>query len=203
MSSAESPDFVDVASYLESERRAITKHEYINGWVRAMTGATNRHNVVAVNTLSVLWTQLKGKPCQAFNSDAKVKIERGTSTWFYYPDAMVVCEGNSLDDHFQQKPVLIVEVLSRSTRAIDLDEKLNNYLLIPTLQYCLFLEQAKPRAILMRRTEAGFLRDTFEGMEAITDLPAIGCVLPLSELYDRVDFNPDSIREEMVDYVAQ
>lgn len=126
MSSAEKPDFVDVASCLEGERSAETKHEYVDGWIRAMSGASNRHNRIATNALSVLGDRLKGKPCQAFNSDTKVKIRRGMATWFYYPDALVVCDENPQDDHFQPSPVLVVEVLSKSTRAIDLDEKLTH-----------------------------------------------------------------------------
>lgn len=202
MSSAEVPGFVDVATYLEGELNATTKSEYVNGWVRAMVGASNRHNLIASNTLATLWNQLKGKPCQAFNSDTKVRIDRGSSTWFYYPDGVVVCEGNSPDDSYQQKPVLVVEVLSRSTRAIDLDEKLSNYLTVPSLQYYLLLEQARPRAILMRRTPAGFLRETSDGVSSQIPLEAIDCQLRLSELYDRVDFSPESLREEAVSYLA-
>lgn len=202
MSSAENPDFVDVAAYFEGERHAETKYEYVDGWVRVMAGASNRHNLIASNTQGSLWSQLKRKPCQAFNSDTKIKIQRGKSTWFYYPDVLVVCDENPQDDNYQQSPVLIIEVLSRSTRAIDLDEKLNNYLLIPSLQYCLLLEQIKPQAILMRRTSEGFLRETFEGMDASISLAAIQCELRLSDLYDRVDFTPESLREEMADYAT-
>lgn len=202
MSSAEVPGFVDVATYLENELNATTKNEYVDGWVRAMAGATNRHNLIASNAHGSLWNQLKGKPCQAFNSDTKVRIGRGSSTWFYYPDALVVCDGNPPDDSYQQEPVLVVEVLSRSTRAIDLDEKLSNYLTVPSLQYYLLLEQARPRAILMRRTAAGFLRETFEATSALIPLEAIDCQLRLSDIYDRVDFSPESLREEEAVYLA-
>jgi len=202
MSRAEQPDFVDVDSYLAGEERANSKHEYVDGWVRAMAGATNRHNRIASNTHGALWSQLKGKPCQAFNSDTKVKIARGPSIWFYYPDTLVVCDSNPAEDSFQQSPVLIAEVLSRSTRAIDLDEKLNNYLLLPTLRYCLLLEQVTPRAILMRCIEGGFLRETYEGLDASISLPEIGCELSFRDLYDRVDFSPESIREELAHYLA-
>lgn len=99
--------------------------------------------------------------------------------------------------------MLVVEVLSRSTRAIDLDEKLSNYLLIPSLQYCRLLEQVRPRAIFMRRTEAGFLRQTYEGIDATIPLEAIECDLRLSKLNERVDFSPESIRDEMADYAVQ
>ena len=203
MSSAEKPDFINAVDYLAAECQAESKHEYVDGWVRAMAGASNRHNLITSNAQGSLWIQLKRKPCQAFNSDTKIRIQRGLSTWFYYPDALVVCDENSQNDSYQQSPVLVIEVLSRSTRSIDLDEKLNNYLLIPSLQYCLLLEQVKPRAILMRRTDAGFLRETFEGMEAAIPLEAIQCNLRLSDLYDRVDFSPESLREEIADYVTE
>ena len=193
MSYAEQPEYTDVTSYLELESRAETKHEYVDGCMRAMTGATNRHNRIATNTLIALGKQLEGKPCQVFNSDTKLKIQRGVSTWFYYPDAMVVCDENPENDNFQQVPILIVEVLSKSTRAIDLDEKLNNYLSITSLQYFLLLEQVKPQAIVMRRNENGFLRQTYEGLDATIQLENIECVLKLSELYARVTFDADSI----------
>lgn len=202
MSSAEEPKFVDVASYLDAEHGAETKHEYVDGWIRAMSGASNRHNRIATNVLAPLWNGLKGKPCQVFNSDTKVKIERAASTWFYYPDALVVCDENRDDESYQESPVLIVEVLSKSTRAIDLDEKLNHYLSIPSLRYYLLLEQAKPRAILMRRTDSGFLRQSYEGLDVTILLDAIECELPLSDVYDRVDFTPESIREELADYAT-
>jgi Uma2 family endonuclease len=115
---------------------------------------------------------------------------------------MVVCDSNSQAESFQQSPVLVVEVLSRATRAIDLDEKLNHYLQIASLHYCLYLEQIKPRAILLRRMEGGFLREVYESMEEVILLPVIGCELSLRDIYDRVDFSPESIREELVDYVA-
>ncbi len=201
MSHAEQPEFVDVVSYLEQENRAEVKHEYVDGWVREMAGGSNRHNRIATNTLVAFGIQLQGKPCQPYNSDAKVKIQKGRSTWFYYPDAMVVCDENSEHDSFQQSPVLIVEVLSKSTRAIDLDEKLNNYLSIPSLHYLLLLEQVKPRAILMRRSSQGFLRQIYEGLDATIPLEQIECALCLRDLYARVSFDAESIREELADYM--
>lgn len=202
MSSAEKADFISVEAYLELEQSAPTKSEYVDGWIRAMTGASNRHSIVAINTLVALAIQLKGKPCQPFGTDTKVRIQRGGSTWFYYPDVSVVCEENSQLDSFQQRPVLVVEVLSKSTRATDLDEKLSNYLTLPSLLACLLLEQALPRAILLRRSGSGFLREIHEGLDQVIGLPEIGCHLKLAEVYDRVDFSPEAVREELPEYAA-
>jgi Uma2 family endonuclease len=203
MSSAEKSDWISPEDYLEREETAQTKREYVDGWIRAMSGAKNRHNVVAVNTLVLLANQLKGKPCRSFNSDTKVRIRNGISTWFYYPDVMVVCEQNSLDDVYQDNPVLVVEVLSLSTRSIDLDEKLQNYLSIPSLQYFLLLEQALPRAILMRRSMKGFIREVYDGLDGKISLDAIGCTLPLGEIYAQIDFSPDAVRDEQLPYLVE
>ena len=92
MSSAEVPDYVSVEEYLATEERALSKSEYIDGWARAMTGATNRHNRIVLNCLVKLSNLLEGKPCQPFNSDTKLKIDQATRKRYYYPDAQVVCQ---------------------------------------------------------------------------------------------------------------
>ncbi len=200
MSSAEKPEWISPEDYLDQEEQAQTKSEYVDGWIRAMSGAKNRHNFVAINTVVILANQLKGKPCRALHSDVKVRIRKGVSTWFYYPDAMVVCQQNSLDDSYQDHPVLVVEVLSRSTRAIDLDEKLSHYLTIPSLEYYLILEQALPQAILMRRVKNHFVRESYQGLEQTISLDAIHCQLALSEIYDGIDLSPDAVRDELAPY---
>jgi Uma2 family endonuclease len=200
MSSAEQPSFVSVEDYLAAEELATTKSEYINGWVRAMSGANARHNTIKGNTLGLLWLRLRGKPCQAFDSDMKIRVRHEFSTQFYYPDASVVCDSNSPTETFQDHPVLLVEVLSRSTRSIDLDEKLEAYLTIVSLQAYILFEQFKPMAIVMRRTEKGFLRETAEGLSASIELPFLDIELPLSEIYDRVDFTEGTIHEQQLNY---
>jgi len=124
---------------------------------------------------------------------------------FYYPDVQVVCESTAPTDVNQDQPVLIIEVLSRSTRAYDLDEKLNAYLSIPSLEYYVILEQLLPLAIVLRRTRhgnlnagnlnEGFLRESYEGLDTIIDLPIIACKLPLREIYEGVEFTPTSVQE--------
>lgn len=200
MSSAERPTFVCVEEYLATEELAETKHEYVDGWVRAMTGATVRHNQVAVNTLVHLANSLKGHPCRPFGSDMKLRIRDQKKTRFYYPDLQVICESNAPADQFQDNPKLIIEVLSPSTRQYDLDEKLNAYLSIPSLQWYVILEQHQPIAIVLRRTDNGFLREVYEGLDAVIDLPWLGCSLLLSEVYRNVEFTPTCVQEEMLQY---
>lgn len=200
MSSAEKLEWMDVATYLRLEATAPHKSEYVDGTLRSMAGAINHHNLIATNVSGILFGQLRGKPCRAYNSDTKIRIRRRESTWFYYPDASVICLPNEPTDAYQDRPVMVVEVLSRITRGTDLDEKLSHYLSIPSLEYFLALEQTTPQAILMRRVDKGFLRETYEGLDSVIHLPEIGCDLSLGEVYSDIDFSPEAIREELPDY---
>ena len=195
MSSAEKPDYVTVQEYLLQEQSSIIKHEYVDGWVRAMTGATNRHNRIGINCTFQLMKQLQGKPCQPYNSDTKVRIQQRGSTRFYYPDLQVVCDPNSESESFQDHPKLIIEILSASTRRIDLDEKLVAYTQITSLDYYIIFEQHQPQAILMRRIEGLFTRELIEGLSAMIELPSLSCSLALKDVYDGVTFSSVNVKE--------
>ncbi len=113
-----------------------------------MGGASVCHNIVSVNTLISLGTKLKGKSFRPFSSDTKIRIDRDNMKRLYYPDVQVVCESNDQQVVYQGAPVLIVEVLSPSTRRYDLDEKMSAYLTIPSLQAYIALEQHQPMAVV-------------------------------------------------------
>jgi len=203
MSTAEQPEFVTAEDYLATEELATTKSEYIDGWVRAMSGATIRHNTVKVNCLAALHRLLRGQPCRPFDSDMRLRIHRSESKRFYYPDVQVVCESNAPTDVFQDQPVLIIEVLSPSTRVYDLDEKMTAYLKIASLRCYVILEQHIPMAIVMRRTADGFLRETFEGVDTQIELPFINCTLPLRDIYEGIEFTLTGVLETELAYAAE
>ena len=200
MSTAEQIQFISVDDYFRLEEHSAARNEYVNGWIRAMTGATNRHNDIAVNILISLGKKLAGKVCKPCNSDTKIRIRHDSATWFYYPDVSVVCLSNRPTESFQDRPVLIVEVLSPSTRAIDLDEKMTAYLTIDSLQAYVLLEQDKPYAIVFRRTEAGFLRKVCEGLAASIPLPFLPCELAFKEVYDGIEFALPAVQEPAAEY---
>jgi Uma2 family endonuclease len=200
MSSAEQPKYHTVEEYLALEEQAQTKSEYIDGWIRAMTGATNRHNCVSINSLVFLANQLKGKRCRPFHCDTKVHIKLDGRRRFYYPDVQVVSQPNDPLSVFQDQPVLIIEVLSPSTRRYDLDEKMTAYLTIPSLECYIVLEQHQPIAIVMRRSNGGFLRELVEGIERTIDLPFLGCSLPMREIYDGIEFTAECVQEPDPEY---
>ncbi len=156
----------------------------------------NVHNRIASNVLGNLYGRLVGRPCQPFNSDTKIRIRMVTQTRFYYPDVSVVCRPNPPHDSYQDEPAAIAEVLSRRTRRIDEGEKKDAYLTIPSLNVYMLIEQDAPQVTVFRRTEAGFLREVYEGLDAVIPLPEIDAVLPLVEIYSGVAFVPEPSDDE-------
>ncbi|HEX8341240.1 MAG TPA: Uma2 family endonuclease [Tepidisphaeraceae bacterium] len=190
MSAAKPIELVSPDAYLAGELLARHKHEYCAGLIYMMAGANTQHNRITTNATGTLHARLRGKLCEAFNSDAKVRIRSAGETWFYYPDAMVVCESNPPGDVVQDKPVVIVEVLSKSTRRVDEYEKREAYLTIPTLSAYLLVETTSPRVVVYERDApgGGFTPRAYEGLDATIPLDTAGIELPLAELYERVDF---------------
>src|SRR5688500_14037583 len=153
-----------------------------------MAGARNAHNTIAVNFVSVMHARLRGRPCEPFNSDTKVRVRMPTHTRFYYPDGMVVCEPNPGSDTYQDRPVVIAEVISEVTRRIDEGEKREAYLTIPTLASYLVIESDRARVVVHERTDSGFVPRLYEGLDALVPLASIRVELALADLYERIDF---------------
>ncbi len=125
--------------YLQGELLAEIKHEYINGEVHAMAGASENHNLLSVNMASELRNQLKGTPCRTFMADMKVKVGLD----FFYPDVMVVCQKDNENEYYKNSPVIIVEILSKSTRRFDQTDKRLRCQKIPSLEEYVLIEQDK------------------------------------------------------------
>jgi Uma2 family endonuclease len=174
--------------YLHAEELAETKHEYLGGQVHAMAGANNRHNRIATNFIGNLHPQLRGKRCQPCNSDTKVRIEFRDHIRFYYPDAMVVCEPSADHLHYQEKTVVVLEVLSESTRRTDLGEKTEAYLSIPTLR-CLLLADSETQSVIvhLRQPDGRFETQLLQDPASQIPLPEIEAILTLSDLYEGTD----------------
>jgi Uma2 family endonuclease len=193
MSTAPKVQLVSVDEYLAGELISPVKHEYLGGVVYAMAGAGIAHNVIAVNIIGALYGRLRGRPCRPYNSDMKIRLHLTTQeVRFYYPDLSVVCRSNPRTDSFQDEPVVIVEVLSRSTRRTDVGEKKDAYLTIPSLNVYLLVEQETAAVVAYRRTEHGFVREVHEGMDAVVPLREIGLELPLADIYETVEFAPEA-----------
>jgi Uma2 family endonuclease len=197
MSAVGKTQLVSVDEYLSGELVSPRKHEYLGGFVYAMAGARNVHNLIASNTLGSLHGRLRGHQCRPYNSDTKVRIRLPTHIRFYYPDVSVICRPNPLTDSFQDEPAVIVEVVSRATRRVDEGEKKEAYLAIPSLDAYLMIEQDAAAVVVFRRTEQGFVRQVYEGLEAVIPLEEVGIDLPLSEVFDGVEFSPEPDENEI------
>jgi Uma2 family endonuclease len=197
MTAAESLKRISVEKYLTGELNAEVKHEYLGGYVYAMAGGRVAHNRIATNATVALGSRLQGRPCQPYNSDMKVRVQLSSHTRFYYPDVSVVCDSNSAEASYQDRPVVIVEVLSRDTRRTDETEKKDAYLTIPTLHAYLLVEQETARVIVHRRSEQGFIEEVYQGLESVIPLEAIDAELPLKEVYSGVEFAPEPSDDEL------
>ncbi len=191
MSSARELECLTVDDYLAGELDSPVKYEYVDGRVYAMVGGTNVHSRISSRVLISLGGQLAGSPCEAFNSDTKIRVQRQSRTYFYYPDASVVCESNPDNDTFQDQPVVIVEVISESTRRIDEGEKRDNYLSIPSLSAYVLLEQDHAAArVYQRGRDDEFTESLYRELSAVIPLPAIEAELRFTDIYAGITFPP-------------
>jgi Uma2 family endonuclease len=192
MSAAVKWNLISIEDYLAGELVSPIKHEYLGGAVYAMAGARNAHNQVKGNIFAALHVRLRGKGCRPWDSDTKVHIHLPNQVRFYYPDDSVVCDPNPPDDSYQDRPVVLFEVLSKKTRRIDGGEKKDAYLTIPSLSVYVLVEQEAPALVVFRRTPAGFVREVYTGLDAVLPLAEIETSLPLSEIYEGLEFMPEA-----------
>jgi len=170
--------------YLRLEAASPFKSEFVSGHIYAMTGASLRHNVIALNMATILRAHLRGSPCRAFMSDAKLRVAKFNS--YYYPDVMVTCDPRyqrvSPGDSMIEAPRLIVEILSTSTEATDRREKLQAYRSLPSLlEYVLISQESAAIEIHRRQGDIGWQIITlspgdpveFSSVELTTDFAAL------------------------------
>lgn len=181
---------ISVEEYLEGELIAETKHELIEGYVYAMVGTSGNHQRISINMLAEFRSYLKNQPCEPFGSDMKVKV--GSN--FFYPDVIVDCHFDESEPYFTETPVIIVEVLSKTTRRKDRTTKLSNYLKIPSLQEYVMIEQDWVDVEVLRRKDGWFSRHYYLGDELTFE--AIGLTTSVATIYDRVH------NEDMQEFLA-
>ena len=186
MSTASKSRLISVEEYLQGELYSDIRHEYLAGEIYAMTGAKINHNCITMNVAILLGIALKGKPCRAFGPDMKIKVQSKAGIRFYYPDVSVVCESNDGSELFQDKPVVIVEVLSDSTRRIDLLEKVDAYLSIDSLQHYVIVEQDFVGVTVYSRDKEQFTQRNYAKLEDRIKLEGIELALPLTDVYEDV-----------------
>ncbi|MDQ5768357.1 Uma2 family endonuclease [Thiothrix subterranea] len=179
--------YITEAEYLEGEKLAEERHEYVDGVVYAMAGTSRRHNSIAFNIAFNLRLASRDKPCDIHLSDVKARAQRSKA--YYYPDVIVSCEQDEADEYYLEKPCLIVEVTSKSTEWKDYAEKLIAYQKLASLQVYLIVAQDQPLVTMYYRdAETGWEVARFDALEQALILPCPESMLTLAEIYEGVDF---------------
>jgi Uma2 family endonuclease len=182
---------LSLSQYLEYETKTGQRHEYSRGEVFAMVGSTPRHSLIATNFLGEARQRLLTKPCNAYNSDLRIKVQ--ASGLYTYPDASIICGELQLDPEVPNtvlNPTVLVEVLSDSTEKYDRGEKAASYRTIPTLQALVLISQNRFLVECYARHPAGgwLLSEATQWAESL-ELEAVGISIPLSELYRGVELD--------------
>lgn len=178
--------------YLHLESTSEIKHEYLNGDVYAMAGASDSHVTIAGNLFVLLRSHVRGRGCRVYLSDMKLRVAQRHS--FFYPDVFVTCEPRDRQTtHYKRFPTLIVEVLSPSTEAFDRGNKFAAYQSLDSLQDYVLINTEKPRVETFRRGDGGiWTLQNYTAMEGIFELKSLQFQGSFEALYEDVVFDADS-----------
>jgi Uma2 family endonuclease len=177
--------------YLAIELAAEYKSEFYRGEMFAMAGGSPRHALLGLAMGSELRARLKGSNCRVYSSDLRVRL--APSGFYAYPDVVVVCGALQFVPGTQDtitNPSVLIEVLSPSTEAHDRGFKSAQYRAVPSIKEYAFVWQGEARVEVYSRNadgEWGVFRE-FQGLNAVCRFPALGCEVPLADLYADVEF---------------
>lgn len=179
--------------YLAREAQAEYKSEYYDGEIHMMAGGSEPHSVIAVNVITALSVALERKPCKVYNSEMRLLIQRRRT--YVYPDAMVICgktEFQTGRTDVVTNPLVIVEVLSPSTREHDRIEKFALYKQIESVrEYILVNSERMVVSILRRQGDTGkWTIDVLNHPDDVLLFESLDIEIPLAKLYSKVEFAP-------------
>ncbi|MFB2924002.1 MULTISPECIES: Uma2 family endonuclease [Aerosakkonema] len=195
MIASQAQNFISPEEYLAGEELSPIKHEYIEGQVYGMAGASDVHVTITVNLTALLRNHIRGRGCRVYASDMKARID--TANTFYYPDVMVTCdERDRAFSSFKKYPSLIVEVLSTKTEAFDRGDKFADYQELETLQEYVLIGQKRQRVEVFRRNAEGLwvLHTYTQGSEIY--LASVDFRISIDALYEDVEFSENRTEEE-------
>jgi len=185
---AQPNQLMTVTAYLAFEQSNDRKHEYVNGEVLAMAGASAAHNIITGNLLASLHAQVRRRNCTVFPSDMRLGILQ--QDVYVYPDIMVVCGDILFSDTEQDtltNPTIIIEVLSPSTETYDRGKKSQYYRTIPSLQeYLLVAQDAQHIEHFVRYSAHQWLFSEVTKERGSVHIASIDCALLLEDVYDKV-----------------
>lgn len=195
MSALRKKSYLSEEAYLEFEEESDIKHEYVEGDIYAMAGASQNHNLITGNLFFHLrLARGKNSDCKIFTSDMKLRIEDGL--FYYYPDVMLTCDDEDKNPFYKDKPCFIAEVLSKSTARIDQNEKWQTYQNIPSLRYYLLVDSQKKQVDYFMRNDLNeWIYSELTNDETLTiECENFTANLTLADIYEEVDFNVQLIK---------
>ncbi len=165
--------------YFFFEEKSELKHELINGNLYEMSGISKYHNHITLNILILSRALLKTNIYDIYFEGFKVKTPNGN---FFYPDVLI-CHTDA-NKYYTEKPILIVEVLSETTRKYDLTDKFIQYQKIETLEYYLCVEPEQQVVLFYYRQDDEWITETFTKDEQLISLPKLNISFSLKEIYN-------------------
>ena len=177
-----------VDEYLDLEEISKIRHEYVDGQIHAMAGGTLNHNRIAMDFGRLLYDRMTGKNCEAFVENIVVRI---SAAIYYYPDVVVACDELDGNESVIHNPVLVIEVLSKSTEKIDRREKMIEYQMISGLREYVIVTQEKMQIEVYRHDNAGeaWQGEIYTEPEQEVLFASVGVKMLVSEIYQRVKFD--------------
>ncbi len=178
-------NYISQETYLEQERAATEKHEYYQGEVFAMSGASGNHNEICTNLIGEIFPKLKDRGCKPYGSDLRIHVPK--NTLYTYPDISIICgDKKYTDDKFDTvtNPSVIIEILSRSTRNYDRLEKFSLYRDILTLQeYILVDSQRTHIEKYARNANNTWELSDHDSLEEILTIVTVDIRIPIKDIY--------------------
>jgi Uma2 family endonuclease len=176
------PPPMTVAEFLAWEETQELRWEFDGTAPVATTGGTEAHELIEANLLVSLTTRLRGKPCRAYGSNLKIQVAGSIR----YPDAFIACGPANLRGTVRDDPVIVFEILSRSTARIDRVEKMREYWDAPSIRRYVLIEQEGISATSYIRQDGRWTGKVLWAGDML-DLPEAGIAVPLEDLYEGLD----------------
>ena len=177
--------------YLALERSCVTKHEYYNGEIFAMGGASKQHVLIVTNVVGELHSELKEGPCTVYSTDLRVRV--APTGLYTYPDVIVLCDGPRFSDEQEDtllNPALIIEVLSESTKDYDRGGKFEQYRTIESFVEYLLIAQDRPHVEHhTRQPDGNWILHETNSLEDTIQLKSVPCSLRIADIYAKLDFS--------------
>jgi Uma2 family endonuclease len=192
--------FYTEQEYFALEEAAAYKSEYYRGELFGMAGASENHNLISGNFFTDLNIAFRGKTCRAYTNDMKVQVP--AHKFYTYPDVIALCAASEFvegRDDTITNPMLIVEVLSASTRIYDRNTKFEFYQALSSLKYYVLVDQKRLHVeVYTKQEDNSWLLRTFTQLEDVVRLEALNFETTLANIYDKVDFKKRKVRHPIM-----